>query len=208
MKKLFVLVFSLCFALSLYSQDIEMKPWSIGINAGGYTGMNPMGDYEGNQIYDMGVYQIDGRIMFNEKVGIKLGSQYNMINLGDDKVHTDYLKFYLHGVLDAGELMSFNSENLGLYIHAGAGAGGMWQKNRFNNPSSRLFDPVDEMITMGGGINYYIKINEQWSYNLACAYTMHMEQSRNFDMGDLIEETGINGRYMSFTLGVSYHFDI
>ncbi|MEA3447145.1 MAG: outer membrane beta-barrel protein [Bacteroidota bacterium] len=206
MKKAVIFVLSLIFSAGMFAQVIEMKPISVSLNGGGYAGMQPMGDYEGNQLYDLGVVELNAKYMFNENFGVMIGSRYNTINLGEDVNNTNYVNCFAHLVADVGPLMG--SENMGLCFHLGAGAAAMWQKDRFSeNTTSRMFNKADEIITMGAGIDYYIKINEQWAYHLAYNYTMHTQQSRHFDMGELMDDSSFEARYMSFTLGVSYHFD-
>jgi opacity protein-like surface antigen len=206
MKKIIVLVLSLIFSLSIFAQVIEMKPVSVSLNGGGYFGMQPMGDYEGNELYNLGVVELDAKYMFNELFGVKLGSRYNAIKLGEDVNNTNYVNCFAHLVADVGPLMG--SENMGLCFHMGAGAAAMWQKDRLSeNTTSRMFDKADEMVTMGFGLDYYIKISENWAYNLAYNYTIHTQQSRTYDMRELMDDSSFEGRYMSFTLGVSYHFD-
>ncbi len=206
MKRSIVLVISLIFSLSIFAQVIEMKPVSVSLNGGGYFGMQPMGDYEGNELYNLGVVELDAKYMLNELFGVEIGSRYNSIKVGEDVNNTNYVNCFAHIVADAGPLMG--SENMGLCFHLGGGAAAMWQKDRFSeNSTSRLFNKADEILSMEAGVNYYIKINEHWSYNLKYNYTMHTQQSREFDMGELMDDTSFEARYMSFTLGVSYHFE-
>ncbi|MFO7790617.1 MAG: outer membrane beta-barrel protein [Bacteroidales bacterium] len=207
-KKPFVLAFALFLVIAGYAQEAVEKSWSVGINAGLHTGFSPMGNHKAPEIYEPGVLQIHGKKMFNDQFGVMAGVQYNLIDI-DYNPEIHYVMVFAHGMTDLLSLMDVNILNnkTGVLVHAGLGMSGMWQQKGLVNPKpSRLFDGVDEMICVGGGLIPYYKVSDNLSVNLDYTYNLHIHQSRHFDMCELNEKTGINGRYMTFTVGVHYHF--
>ncbi|MDA3819821.1 MAG: hypothetical protein PF590_05110 [Candidatus Delongbacteria bacterium] len=209
-KKICTVVFGFLLILAGYAQEGPENTWSVGINAGLHTGFSPMGNHEAPEIYEPGVLQIRGKKMFGEQFGVMAGAQYNLIDI-DYTPETHYIMFFAHGLTDLLRLMDVNILNnkTGVLVHAGLGMSGMWQQEGLVNPKpSRLFDGVDEMICVGGGLMPYYKVSDNFSVNLDYAFNLLFHQSRNFDMADLNEQQGMNGKYMTLTLGVCYHFDI
>lgn len=209
-KNLFAVALSLLLVLTGHTQETAENSWSVGINAGLHTGFSPMGNHEAPEIYEPGVLQIHGKKMFNDQFGVMAGAQYNLIDI-DYNPETHYLMFFAHGLTDLFRLMDVDVLNnkTGVLVHAGLGLSGMWQQGALANPKpSRLFDGIDEMICVGGGIIPYYKVSDNFSVKLDCTFNLHFHQSRNFDMADLNEQQGMRGKYMILMLGVCYYLDI
>ncbi len=210
MKKIQMFIFVFLLGLCGYAQDAPENTWSVGFNAGFNAGLSPMGDHQSPEIYEPGVLQINGQKMLDDKFGVMAGVQYNLIDI-DYNPETHYLMFFAHGVADVLKLADVDilQNKIGVNAHAGLGFSGMWQQRGLVDPKpSRLFDGIDEMICIGGGLTPYYQINNELSVKLDCTFNLHFHQSRNFDMGELNEQKGINGRYMILTMGLCYHFEI
>ncbi|MFO7880047.1 MAG: outer membrane protein [Bacteroidota bacterium] len=207
MKKIISISIGVMIAIGSFAQTGELKPVSIGFNFGGQAGLYPLDAEEIPKIYEPSVFQLNAKGMLNETWGIMLGTQYQMIET-EFKTPTNYVKLFAHGIVNLGEVMNFESftKSLGLYAHGGIGAAAMWNPDRFENPQSRLINAADEMFALGIGLSPYFAVNENWSVNLDYSFDFHLEQSRHFDMGELLETGNKYGRAMTLTLGVSYHF--
>ncbi|MDA3820357.1 MAG: hypothetical protein PF590_07870 [Candidatus Delongbacteria bacterium] len=74
MKKLSVIIAVLVAFTSVVAQEdgknIELKPWSMGLNVGLHGFMNPINENVAPEIYDPGFAQLSGRYMFNDNWGI------------------------------------------------------------------------------------------------------------------------------------------
>ena len=208
MKKILSFSLGLFLAIGMMAQTAALKPVSIGFDFGGQAGLTPLDVTEAPKIYEPTVFRLNAKAMLTDKYGIMLGAQYQMIQTEAYDNANNYVKLFAHGIVNLGEVMNFSSfsESLGLYAHGGIGGAAMWLPGRFDNPQSRLFNGADEMFTWGLGITPYFAVNEHWSVNLDYSYTFHVGQSREFDMGELIDSSGISGSLMTLTLGISYHF--
>jgi OOP family OmpA-OmpF porin len=208
MKKLLTISFSLLLLLNAFAQSGEEKPFSIGLNFGGQAGLNPLATEEAPQIYEPTVFQFNAKSMPNNTWGIMFTGNYQFIKTESFDKPTNLIRISAHAVMNAGKMLNFESfsESLGLHVHGGLGGAAMWQPGRYPDASSPLFDQADEFMTLGLGISPYMAINENWSVNLDYSYTFNVRQDRPFDMGNVQENSGINGSLMTLTLGIGYHF--
>ncbi|MDA3819957.1 MAG: hypothetical protein PF590_05805 [Candidatus Delongbacteria bacterium] len=136
-------------------------------------------------------------------------AQYNLFMLEDGDVQTHYVGILGNVVMELGNMMNFESfsKHLGLMMHVGVGGAAMWQPERFSEDvTSRMFNQADEIITFNAGLAPYVKINENWAINLEYGFNYNIEQSRPFDMGEVNEEPALSARFMTFSIGASYHF--
>lgn len=211
MKKISVIIVGVFFICSgLFAQEttksIELKPWSFGLNAGLHAMEHPLNE---NVAPAPGFAQFSGRYMFNDKWGIMAGAQYNLFMLEEGDAQTHYVALNGNVVMELGNMMNFQSfsQHLGLMMHVGVGGAAMWQPERFSDDvTSRMFNQADEIITFNAGLAPYVKINENLAINLEYGFNYNIEQSRPFDMGEMNEEPGLSARFMTFSIGASYHF--
>jgi OmpA-OmpF porin, OOP family len=214
MRKLSVIIVGMLFIFSgVFAQEteksIELKPWSVGLNAGLHAMEHPIGEKVGPEITDQGFAQLTGRYMFDDKWGIMAGIHYNLFMLEEGDLQTNLVGISGQVVLELGNMLNFESfsKRLGLMMHVGVGGAAMWQPDRFaEDVTSRMFNQADEMIIFNVGLAPYVKINENWAINLEYGFNYNIEQSRPFDMGEINEEPGSSARFMTFSIGASYHF--
>ncbi|MFO7791039.1 MAG: outer membrane beta-barrel protein [Bacteroidales bacterium] len=212
MKKLsliFVILFSAATLFAQEEEGIDLNPWSVGLDGGIHAYMHPIDADVAPELYDPGFARLSGRYMFNDNWGIMGSAQYDLFMLEEGDVQTHFVGITGQAVMELGNMMNFESwtNHLGLMMHIGVGGAAMWQPDRFDEDNtSRLFDQADEMIMFSAGISPYVKLNENWAINLDYGFNYNIEQSRPFDMGELNEEPALSGRFMTMSIGVSYHF--
>ena len=207
MKKLVTATLCVAFAIGAFAQSSILNPWSVGINFGGQAGLYPLTAEEGPQIYEPSAFQLNATGMLSDNFGIMAAGNFHIINTENIENASNFVNLQLHAVWNTGNTLNFSSfsENLGLTMHGGIGVAALWQKDRFENPDSRLIKAADEMISLGIGIKPYYAFNENLAVNLDYSFNFTLNQNRDFEMIAL-QDPAITGRHMTLMLGVSYHF--
>lgn len=215
MKYLLTLLSLLAITISFSQEtaaDETLKQWSIGIGVGGSDGHAPirMGR---PKVYQPHMVQGNVRYMINNRYGFMASMQYNNFKIGNTDLRTNYINTSISGVVNAGDLLKFSefTSNFGLLIHGGFGISSMWQKDYFENlgienPQSPLWNKADDMLAYSFGATPQYKLNDNFSLNADLTFMFHGRQSRTFDYQHKNKRSGIDGYFLSLSIGASYYF--
>jgi OOP family OmpA-OmpF porin len=211
MKKIITL-FALTLAFTSAAQTEEMNQWSVGVNIGGHDGLAPSKGT--TKVYQIHHYALNGRYMFNNRLGIKLDLGYDLIDYyGSGGNNPNYFRTTISGVVNAGDMIKLHSisDRLGLLIHGGAGLSHLWlgEKSRpkTGNEGGPLFKGVDDMINFRFGATPQFKLNEKLSLNADLSFTFHARQTYEWTMQKRNwHKHGITGYMLNISVGASYYF--
>lgn len=195
-------------ATSIFAQE-EMNKWSLGGSIGVHDGSAPTAI--NSRIYQIHHFGLNGRYMFNNRVGLMLDLGYDMFDaFGSGGRNTNYFRTSVQGVLNAGDIIKIStiSDRLGLLVHGGAGISNMWVNKDFRNTDiedDRLFDGVDDMVNFIFGATPQFKINEKVSLNADLSFIFHHNQTMQFDMQYLSQHGAIDGYFLNLSVGASFY---
>lgn len=184
-----------------------MNRWSIGASIGIHDGMAPT---NGNtRIYQLEHFGINGRYMINNRVGVRLGVNYDFMDFVDKPYNTYYVRTSLEGIVNAGDILHLPqvAPRIGLLVHGGFGVSHMWSNNNPKYPNSDpFFDRSDEMLNFVFGATPQFKINDRISLNADLSFVFHAHQTNRFDMQAISEHGAIDGYMLNASIGMSYYF--
>ena len=204
MKNTLTLIFIL-FTLISFGQENYNK-WSVGLNVGAHDGMAPTKAY--SRVYQFNHYKLNGRYMFNNRVGIMLDFSYDLFKFKNVDYKTNYTKTTIYGVVNAGDLLRFDTwtSRIGLLVYGGAGISNMWQKKTpTTQKDNRLFGYADDMLNFAFGARPQFKVNERISLNADLAFIFHHNQTMTFDMQSKSNHGAIDGYFMNVSVGASFY---
>jgi len=209
--KAYQLLFSLfliCLSFPSSAQnDVKnMNKWSLGVSIGAHDGMAP--SRATTRLYQIHHYGINGRYMFTNRAGIRLGVNYDFLDFIDRPYNSYYVRTSLEGVINAGDILHFPQvmPRIGLLVHGGFGFSSLWSDNnpRIANTES-LSKRADGMINFTFGATPQLKLNERWSLNGDLSFIFHARQNNRFDMQAVNKKGAIDGYMMNLSIGVSYY---
>lgn len=196
-------------ATPLNAQE-DMNKWSIGASVGVHDGSAPTAMH--TKIYQFHHFGLNGRYMFNNRVGLMLDLGYDMFDaFGSGERNSNYFRTSVQGVVNAGDIIKIStiSDRLGLLVHGGAGISNMWINKDFRTSEEAndpLFKGVDDMVNFIFGATPQFKITEKLSINADLAFIFHHNQTYQFDMKYRSNHGAIDGYFVNLSLGASYYF--
>lgn len=193
-------------AMIVANAQENYNKWSIGLHVGGHDGMAPSNAR--TRLFQIHHYDLNVRYMFNNRVGLMLDGGYDFLDFYDAGYNTNYVRTSLQGVVNAGDMLRFNSfsKRLGLLLHGGAGVSTMWQKDLFPEGANDGFlGNNDNMINFIFGATPQIKINERFALNADVSFIFHSRQTRNFDMRSLNTNSAIDGYMLNLSIGANIY---
>jgi outer membrane protein OmpA-like peptidoglycan-associated protein len=210
MKKTLTL-FMLCAALITFGQDTDFNKLSLGLNVGGSDGHAPI-RLGRPKLYQPHMVRGNIRYMFNNRIGVMGSMQYNNFKIGETGYRTNYISNQIHLVVNAGDMIKLHTvhENLGLLIHGGVGIASMWQRGfhdslGIENPQSPLWNRSDDMVVWSFGFNPQYRIGDRFAINADLIFNFHARQSRTFDFQHRNRRSGIDGYFLTLSVGASYY---
>lgn len=206
--KPFILTITLVLVLvPSYLNGQAYNKWSLGANIGVHDGVH----YSGKgiiRIYQPHHIDVNGRYMFNTKIGVKadLGfDHFGWINLQNP---TNYARLSVQTVINLTDICSFSdfSDKFGGLVHVGFGYSVMWNMGASTSDESTtpLIDKGKIDKTLHGiiGITPQYKINDKFSVNLDLSMLFHLRQEKTFDFLSKIPSVGgFTGSFLNFSIG-------
>ena len=206
MKIYHLLFICLPFALNAQNDVKSMNKWSLGASIGAHDGMAPT--KATTRLYQIHHFGINGRYMFTNRAGLRLGVNYDFLDFIDRPYNSYYVRTSLEGVVNVGDILHFPQvmPRIGFLIHGGFGFSSLWSDNnpRYANTES-LSKRADGMINFTFGATPQLKLNEKWSLNGDLSFIFHARQNNRFDMQADNRNGAIDGYMLNLSVGVSYY---
>ena len=178
----------------------EFNKWSIDLGAGAQTIVFPTASGYSSENPDFWQANLGARYMVNERFGLRLDLGYNSITEGDDSndFKSNYYRASLEGVVNAGNLLNFNSwtNRFNLLVHAGGGISRLYA----SEPIDR---DADKMLHLVAGITPQYKLSDRVSLFLDVSGLSNFYQSYTFDGTADADRKGISGGIVNYSLGVN-----
>ena len=193
-----LLVSTLSFAQTKYNQ------WSASLSIGSHDGLFPTKTY--TRVYQIHHIGANGRYMINKKFGLMLDVGYDYMDFYDNPINTNYWRTSIQGVINAGNVLCFDTwtQRIGLLFHAGAGMSHMWLKKELRvGGEDPLFSEVDDMINYTFGASPQVRLTDMISLNADLSLTLHSRQSNTWDFKEKNINEQFNGYLLNTTIGVT-----
>ncbi|NVK66299.1 MAG: OmpA family protein, partial [Flavobacteriales bacterium] len=197
--KIVLIAMFLIIGINSNAQDLKnLNQWSLGLQLGGHDAPRPISTTTKFFTHVNG----DVRYMVNNRFGLMADMGYENFAWKTDTMNNTHItRFSLQGVLNMGDILRFNTwtDRFGLLVHGGAGISNMWQKGRFN------FGEGDVMGNFIAGITPQYMVTDRFSVNLDWSMIFHGAQDNHFDFQTKTTRNGVNGFYMTASVGVSVY---
>ncbi len=184
-----------------------MNRWSIGAEIGAHDGMAPSKGT--TRLWQIQHFGLNGRYMMNNRVGLRLGVNYDFLDFIDRPYNTYYIRTSLEGVVNAGDIFHFPQvmPRVGLLFHGGFGMSNMWSDNTpVVDREESLGTRSDEMINFVFGASPQFMLTDRLSLNADLSFIFHGHQTNRFDMQAPNKNGSIDGYMLNISIGASYYF--
>lgn len=178
--------------------------FSIEAGVGISKPMGPM-SLKGRMV-DLPVGELGFRYMFNDRFGIKLDFGYTQFKNERDadaanEFLTHYFRFSFHAIGNLGKVLNFDNwaPKFGTLVHLGGGLSNMGESPLVLGVGG------DNMANVGIGLTPQFKVSEKLVIQFDVSVYGHMLQSSTFDLRETPSITGLDGYYISSTLGIAYY---
>ncbi len=215
MKKIISTILFLSIVFTIQAQDEKYNKWSADVRFGMNKPVNSVSmtsGYETTSPLSPWAAGAGVRYMMNNKVGLRLGINYNSFTNSDDskKFDSRTIDVNLQGVANLGRIFGFENwtKRFGLLTHAGIGLGSLRGvgENSVDIGDDKYISNSDDFITVDVGFTPQFKISNKVSLFLDLALQMNMKQQRNFDTFGSNNNIGIQGFNYMATLGLNVYF--
>lgn len=176
--------------------------FAMDLQFGANHAINPMAP--GYNTATLGLFHagLGARYMLNTKFGLRLGVNYDQLNdskTGSPSFHTSYYRSSLEGVINLGNVLSFDqwTSCFGLLLHAGAGYSVMTNSTNTS---------ADHMMNVVGGLTPQFKVGERWNLYLDATMISNAGQDHTYDYSQDYFSRGLSGYLYNFSVGVQYNF--
>ena len=200
MKKTLFITSILATSLSFSQEKNDANKFSIDFN----FGLNkPSSSNTTGYSYKLNMYHTDFglRYMLNNKCGIKLdvGIDNFKSSITNYNYNTNYLRFSLQGIVNAGSVIGFNNSKIGLLLHGGAGSGSL------GNNKIGVGKGIDDMINVIVGITPQFRVSNKIALNLDLSYISNIYQDHRFDYKSRSNSRGFDGNFFNVSVGLSFY---
>jgi len=210
MKKLLLLSF-LALGMMAYAQTTEeaestvptLKNWSIDLGVGVHKAERPFSD--GAVTNNPSLFQMDlgVRYMFNNKFGLRADFGYKKFEGAENSIDfsTNYYKFTLEGVMNAGNVLGFRemSNRFGLLLHGGMGVSALAIEEA---PGG-----LDNMMNFQAGLTPQFRLTNNLVLFSDLSILGHIRQDYTFDgvARAAIDKLGFDGFLVNASIGITFY---
>ena len=193
-------------SIASWSQT-DYNKWSIGFGIGGHDGMWPTSQL--TRLYQIHHIDVNGRYMFNNRVGIMLDGGYDFFDYyGGGTKNSNYTRLSLQGVVNLTDLFQMHTftQRWGILAHGGAGLSMMWNKDYFSeNADDPFIKNSDDMLNFVLGITPQFKLNDKMTLKADLSFIGHGKQDKSFDFLEKVTAPGFNGYFMNVSVGMNFY---
>ncbi len=211
MKKIISTVLFLSIVFVIQAQDEGFNKWSLDARFGMNKPVNSVSmtnGYETTSPLSPWAAGAGVRYMMNNKVGLRLGINYNSFTNSDDskKFDSRTIDVSLQGVANLARIFAFENwtKRFGLLTHAGIGLGSLTGDGEIND-NDKYLSNSDDFISIDVGFTPQFKISNKVSLFLDLALQMNMKQQKNFDTFGNNKNIGFQGFNYMATLGLNLY---
>jgi OOP family OmpA-OmpF porin len=143
------------------------------------------------------------RYMFNRHFGLKADLGFDQISAAaaSPDFRTQYWRISLQGVINVGNVLHFHewTDVVGLLVHGGGGFASLTDKHH------RLGNGSDEMLHYVLGFAPQFRISDRVALSADLTMQWNVYQSQNFDLHTPSDISGIDGRLLNASVGLTYY---
>jgi OmpA-OmpF porin, OOP family len=177
--------------------------FALDAQFGGNHAVNPLAGGVTMNSLSMFHVGLGGRYMLNPKFGLRLGVNYDQLtgSDGQNDFNTDYYRTSLEGVINLGNVLSFDqwTHCFGLLLHAGMGY------SVSDNSSSDL--GPDHMMNVVGGLTPQFRVGDRMNIYLDASMISNANQDFTYDYTErLTNVRGFAGNLYQYSVGVQFNF--
>lgn len=198
-RTLFLAVF-LILSASLMAQESNFNRWSVELTTGVHVPLAPGQGISRKKYIAFKQFQLAGRYMFTEKIGLKGHYGFNRFADPDNtKMGVTFHRIGLEGVLNVGKLLNIDyrfREHLGLLFHTGIGV-------TFANPEST--QGTDHIGNFLVGFTGQVKLSDSFTLLGDMTYIGNMKQHYAYDGQPLVPFEATSGGFVNVSVGIMYN---
>lgn len=182
------------------SSYTEYNKWSVDLGVGIGTSSSPFSSgYNSGEFGDM-AYNLSGRYMLNDKVGVRAGVMFTTINEGDNSLpfSTDVFTLTGEGVLNLGSILNISdfTDTFNLLAHGGV------QRSTFSFDNGAGNDNTLGFIV---GLTPQVKLSDNVALNIDGSFMGNIMQNTAIDGNARPMPSGFDGWMANITAGVSIY---
>lgn len=199
LRTLFLAVFLISGA-GMLAQEGNFNRISVELTTGVHVPLAPGQGISRKKYIAFKQFDLAGRYMFTEKIGLKGHYGFNRFaNPDDTKMGVTFHRVAVEGVLNVGKLLNVNyrlRERLGLLFHTGVGV-------TFARPEATR--GTDHMGNFLVGLTGQIKLNESFTLLGDMTYIRNMKQHYAYNGQPLVPFDATPGAFVNVSVGIMYN---
>lgn len=182
----------------LSAQETNFNRFSVELTTGIHIPFSPKNEITNSDYIAFNQFQVAGRYMFSQKLGIKAHYAYNhFVNSNNSDEGVNSSRVGLEGVANVGKLLNMDytiAERLGLLLHAGGGI--TYSKPLINGG-------VERMGNLMAGLTAEVKLSERFALLADATYVANFSQHYDYN-GAILRPKTNSGGLMNVSLGIMY----
>ncbi|HLW31600.1 MAG TPA: hypothetical protein VKX40_05010, partial [Aequorivita sp.] len=198
-RTLFLAVFLISSA-SLLAQETNFNRWSVELTTGVHVPLAPGQGISRKKYIAFKQFELAGRYMFTDKIGLKGHYGFNRFaNPDDNKMGVTFHRIGMEGVVNVGKLLNIDyrlRERLGLLFHTGVGV------TFANSEASQGTDHIGNFLV---GFTGQVKLNESFTLLGDMTYIGNMKQHYAYNGQRLIPFEATSGGFVNVSVGIMYN---
>jgi OOP family OmpA-OmpF porin len=179
----------------------QYNRWSLDIQGGFNHATAPLSATYNTATLGLWHAGIGARYMLNPKFGLRLGLNYDQIQGtdGSPSFSTNYYRSSLEGVINLGNVLSFEqwTSCFGLLFHAGAGYSAM-QRPGYTNAT-------DNMMNVVGGITPQFRLGDRMNLYFDATIVSNANMDYTYDFTRSYSSRGLTGYLYQYSVGLQFN---
>lgn len=198
-----ILVASLLLTGIGFSQEVKDNKLAVDFNFGANKPVSHFTPGYSMKALNMFHTDLGLRYMLNSRVGFKLDAGIDNFSskVTSYDFNSKYFRLNLQAVLNVGNILKFNhfTSKFGLLAHTGIGFSSL------NAEKLGFGKGYDDMTNLIVGLTPQFKASDKLSINLDLSFIGNIYQNHTFDYKSKVNDNGIDGNLMNFSVGISYY---
>lgn len=195
----FILLLLLFLGETITAQEDAFNRFSLEVTTGIHIPMSPSNEISNSDFIAFKQFQLAGRYMFSEKLGLKALYGFNQFTDPDQTQNgISFNRIGVEGVVNVGKLLNINytiRERLALLAHGGAGL-------TFAKASSQ--NNTDHIGNILLGLTAEIKLSNRFSLLTDATYIANFRQHHYYNGAPLPNGNYQTGSLLNLSVGIMY----